>query len=50
MNNRRRLRGRGIEMAGSGLHAKMASEGKEREAICDLPGVRGAGRRKVSCG
>ena len=31
------------------LHAKMSSERKEREAICDLPGVQGAGKGKVSC-
>lgn len=33
-------------MVGFGSHPKMSSEGKEREAICDLPGVRGAGRGK----
>ena len=38
-------------MVGCGLHAWMFSEEKEkeREASCYLPGVRGAGRVKVSC-
>ena len=27
----------------------MRSEGKEGEAICDLPGIRGVGKGKVSC-